>query len=80
MQETQENWVQPLDQEDPLEEERATYFSTLAWRILWFDLWVGKMPWRRKYGNSLQYSCLENPMDRGVWQVTVHGGHRVRHN
>ena len=22
--------------------------------------------------NSLQYSCLENPMDRGVWQATVH--------
>jgi len=22
--------------------------------------------------NSLQYSCLENPMDRGAWQVTVH--------
>ena len=24
-------------------------------------------------GNPLQYSCLENPMDRGAWQVTVHG-------
>ena len=24
-------------------------------------------------GNPLQYFCLENPMDRGVWQVTVHG-------
>ena len=24
-------------------------------------------------GNSLQYSCLENPMDRGTWWVTVHG-------
>ena len=24
-------------------------------------------------GNPLQYSCLENPMDRGTWQVTVHG-------
>ena len=24
-------------------------------------------------GNSLQYSCLENPMDRGTWQATVHG-------
>ena len=23
--------------------------------------------------NPLQYSCLENPMDRGVWQATVHG-------
>ena len=24
-------------------------------------------------GNPLQYSCLGNPMDRGTWQVTVHG-------
>ena len=24
-------------------------------------------------GTPLQYSCLENPMDRGAWQVTVHG-------
>ena len=23
--------------------------------------------------NPHQYSCLENPMDRGVWQITVHG-------
>ena len=25
----------------------------------------------------LQYSCLENPMDRGAWQATVHGVARV---
>ena len=24
-------------------------------------------------GNPLQYSCLENPMDRGAWQARVHG-------
>ena len=24
-------------------------------------------------GNLLQYSCLGNPMDRGAWQVSVHG-------
>ena len=24
-------------------------------------------------GNPLQYACLENPMDRGAWQATVHG-------
>ena len=27
----------------------------------------------KEYGNPLQYSCLENSMDRGAWQVTVHG-------
>ena len=25
----------------------------------------------RGHGNPLQYSCLENPMDRGVWRATV---------
>ena len=25
-------------------------------------------------GNPLQYSFLGNPMDRGAWQATVHGG------
>ena len=25
------------------------------------------------HGNSLQYSSLENPVDRGAWQATVHG-------
>ena len=24
------------------------------------------------HGNPLQYSCLENPMDRGAWWATVH--------
>ena len=31
-------------------------------------------------GNPLQYSCLENPMDRGAWQATVYGVARVGHN
>ena len=26
-----------------------------------------------EHGNLLQYSCLENPMDRGAWRTTVHG-------
>ena len=37
-----------------------------------FNPWVGKIPWSRK-GNPLQYFCLENTMDRGAWQATVHG-------
>ena len=31
-------------------------------------------------GTSLQYSCLENPMNRGAWWATVHGVTRVRHD
>ena len=31
-------------------------------------------------GNPLQYSCLENPMDRGAWWTAVHGSQRVGHD
>ena len=27
---------------------------------------------RGRHSNPLQYPCLENPMDRGTWQATVH--------
>ena len=27
------------------------------------------------HSNPLQYPCLENPMNRGAWQATVHGGY-----
>ena len=42
---------------------------------------VGLIPGLRRFpgggnGNPLQYSCLENPMDRGAWWATVHGGHK----
>ena len=38
----------------------------------------GLIPWswrspRGENGNLLQYSCLENPVDRGAWQARVHG-------
>ena len=38
MQETQETRVQSLGQEDPLEEEKATHSSILAWRISWTEV------------------------------------------
>ena len=31
-------------------------------------------------GNPLQYSCLENPLDRKTWWATVHGSQRVGYN
>ena len=39
---------------------------------------TGSIPgWGRSpgegHGNPLQYSCLENSMERGAWQATVHG-------
>ena len=33
---------------------------------------LGKSPGEGN-GNPLQYSCLENSMDRGAWRATVHG-------
>ena len=44
----------------------------------------GSVPrWRRSpgegIGSPLQYSCLENPADRGSWQATICGVARVRH-
>ena len=39
---------------------------------------VSFSPWSGRFleegnGNPLQYSCVENPMDRETWQATVHG-------
>ena len=31
-------------------------------------------------GNTLQYSCLENSMDRGAWQAAAQGSQRVSHD
>ena len=33
---------------------------------------LGRFP-GEGHGNPLQYSCLENSMDRGAWRATVHG-------
>ena len=37
-------------------------------------------PFAEGNGNQLQCSCLENPMDRGAWQATVHGVTKSQHN
>ena len=38
---------------------------------------LGRFP-GEGYGNPLQYSSLENPMDREAWQATVHGPQTIR--
>ena len=35
---------------------------------------------REGNGNPLQYSCLENPRDRGAWWATVQGSQRAGHD
>ena len=42
-------------------------WETQVWSLSWED-----SPGEAN-GNPLQYSYLENPMDRGAWQATVHG-------
>ena len=34
----------------------------------------------KEIAKLLQFSCLENPMDRGAWWDTVHGVTRIEHN
>ena len=45
-----------------------------------FDPWVRKIPWRREWQFPLQYSDLENPMDRGAWRANSLGSHRFGHD
>ena len=40
---------------------------------------LGRFPGEEN-GSPLQFSCLENPMDRGAWWATVHGVARVGHD
>ena len=40
--------------------------------------WEG--PAREGNGNQLQYSCLEDSMDRGAWWATIHGLQKIEHN
>ena len=42
------------------------------------EIWVRSLGWEDPLVEGmatphLQYSCLESPMDRGFWQVTIHG-------
>ena len=37
-----------------------------------FNPWVRKIPWRRQWQLNM-CSCLENPIDRGVWGARAHG-------
>ena len=77
-----ETWAQPLGQDDTLEKGKGTH-SQVALVVENLPANAGdirdagsipgsgRSPGERN-GNPLQYSCLENPMDRGAWQATVH--------
>ena len=81
MQETQ---AQSRGQEDALKKEMGFPHSSVSKESaciagdLGLTPQLGRSPGERN-GNPLQYSCLENPMDRGAWRATVHGVARVGH-
>ena len=64
--------------EDTLKKEMATHSSTFAWEIPQAGsiLRLGRYP-EEGNGNTLQYSCLGNPIDRGGWWATAHGVAKV---
>ena len=81
----QETWVQSLGWEYPLEKRMAIHSTVLAWKIgsdskeyacnagdLGSILGLG-ISSGEKNGYPLYCSGLENSMNRGAWQVTVHG-------
>jgi len=53
------------------------FFTTIAtWEAYIYNfikLWSLSIKIREGNGTPLQYSCLENPMDRGAWWAAVHG-------
>ena len=49
---------------------KATVFPVVIYACM---SWTIKKAEHQENGNPLQYSCLENPMDRATWLDTVHG-------
>ena len=80
MLEMQQTWVCSLGWEAPLEKEMASQGVLVVKnppanardaRDMGSIPGLGRSPGVGN-GNPLQYSCLENPMDRGAWWATVH--------
>ena len=46
----------------------------------WGSLPGSGRPPGEENGYPLQYSCLDNPMNRGIWRATIHGSWRVKHD
>ena len=60
--------VQETLKSSPAPQFKSINSSSLNLLWKWHSVFFGKGS-----GNPLHYSCLENSMDRGVWQATVHG-------
>ena len=51
-----------------------------AMKETWLQFLGHEDPLRGGYGNPLEYSCLDNPIDRGAWRAKSTGSQRVRHD
>ena len=54
--------------------------SSLLFYPRGIKIYLKYIQFEKIYITVLQYSHQDNPMDRGAWWATVHGGHRVRHD
>ena len=63
---------EPATSDATVSSANATVCQRKRCKRFWFDPWVRKIPVGGN-GNPLQYSCLENPMDRRTWRATVYG-------
>ena len=88
----QETLVQFLGWENPLEKGQSTHSNVLripdgsdGKESTYNAVDIGSIPGLGRspggeHSNPPQYSCLENPMNRGAWWATVHGVTKVRHD
>ena len=81
-------WVQPLGQEEPLEEGMTAHSRVLAWRIPWKRSLAGYSPWGHRELDTtacLHHLCLVLGLHTGFhlsfWELSIFkaaGGRRVR--
>ena len=63
--------IKQISEAFPVAQQQRICLQCRRRRRWGFDPWAGRIPWKRTC-NPLQYSCLENPMDRGAWRATFH--------
>ena len=71
-----EAWIWTQLYSAPWASLAAQMVKCLLYPAMW-ETWIQSLGWEdpleKGNGNPLQYSCLENSMDRGAWEATVHG-------
>ena len=63
----------PIDSQESSPSPQFERINSLALSLLYSPTLTFVHDYWKDYGNPLQYSCLENPMDRGAWWAIVYG-------